>query len=285
MVVLSEHHGVEDGYLPSPLTLAAAVAGRTRRIRIGIMALLLPLYDPVRLAEDMAVIDLASGGRLAVTVGLGYRPEEYAMMGADWERRGAVMDEFLEVLLRAWRGEAFEWRGRRVHVTPRSGSRPHPFVAVGGQGRLGARRAARFGLPFQPSIHDEAVFDDYRSECERLGHTPLLLPPGTGEMVWVSDDPDRTWREVGEHLLYHAMSYASWQKPGAGSIVDSAARTADELRAEGKYRVLTPDECIAYARDHTGTAIVHFPLCGGTPPALGWRSLRLYAEKVLPALA
>lgn len=281
-IVLSEHHGVEDGYLPSPLTLAGCIAGRTRSVGIGIMALLLPLYDPVRLAEDLAVLDLASGGRVGVTAGLGYRPEEYELLGADWKGRGRVMDEYLEVLLRAWRGEPFEWRGRRVAISPLPVSQPHPFLAVGGAGRNAARRAARFGLPFQPSAQSQEIFELYRSECERLGHVPVLLPPGAGEMIWVSEDPDRSWSEIGRYLLHHAISYASWQAANLASVVNTEATTVEALRAEGKYRVLTPDECVAYAR--SGAALIHFPLCGGTPPDLGWRSLELYAAKVLPRL-
>ena len=73
-----------------------------------------PLYDPVKLAEDLAVLDLASGGRVGLTAGIGYRPDEYAMFGRDFGKRGALMDENLEVLLRAWRGEEFEYGGRRV---------------------------------------------------------------------------------------------------------------------------------------------------------------------------
>src|SRR5258706_6224904 len=79
VVVLSEHHGVDDGYLPAPLTLAAAIAGRTRRIRITIAAVLVPLHDPVRLAEQLAVLDLASDSRVSVVARLGYRQEEIQM--------------------------------------------------------------------------------------------------------------------------------------------------------------------------------------------------------------
>ncbi len=282
-IVLSEHHGVDDGYLPSPLALAGAIAGRTRSIPIGVMALLLPLYDPVRLAEDLAVLDLASGGRIGITAGLGYRPEEYAMLGADWAHRGRVMDEHLDVLLRAWRGETFEWRGRPVRVTPPPASRPHPFVAVGGSGRNAARRAARFGLPFQPAAQNAEVFALYTSECERLGHTPVLLPP-VGEMLWVSEDPNRTWSEIGRYLLHHVMSYASWQTHNVGSVVDSAATTVEELRAEDKYQILTPDEFVAWTQAHSESPVVHFPLCGGTPPELAWPGLELFASKVLPRL-
>ena len=285
MISLPEHHGVDDGYLPSPLTLAGAIAGRTRTIQIRIMALLLPLYDPVRLAEDFAVLDLASGGRIGITAGVGYRVEEYEMLGIDWKNRGKVMDEKLDVLLQALRGEEFDWNGRRGRMSPLPGSRPLPFLTVGGAGRIAARRAARTDLPFQPSVMNPAVFDFYRAECERLGRKPVLMPPGSGEMVWVSEDPDRSWAEIGKYLLYHAVTYASWQSTNAGgSEVNSDATTIEGLRAEGKYKIVTPAECIEYAKSNPDGVVVHFPLCGGTPPELGWQSLELYASKVLPQI-
>ncbi len=286
LITLSEHHVTDDGYLPSPLVMAGCIAGRTRQIRIGIMALLLPLYDPVRLAEDLAILDIASGGRVATTLGLGYRPEEYALFGADWKGRGRVMDESIDVLLRAWRGEEFEYQGRRVKLAPLPVSRPHPFIAVAGSSRASARRAARFGLPFQPAVDTPEILELYRTECERLGVAqPVLIPPGSGRMTWVSEDPDRTWSEIGPHLLHDATSYASWQPAGQRSVVHSDARTLEALRAEGKYRVLSPDECVAEARAAgPGASFLHFPLCGGTPPALAWRSLELFADRVLPRL-
>src|SRR5262245_30529029 len=92
IATLSEHHGVEDGYLPSPLVMAGAIVGRTKRISVNFAALLVPLYDPVKLAEDLAVLDLASGGRIMVVAGLGYRPEEYEALGKDWTKRGKLLD-------------------------------------------------------------------------------------------------------------------------------------------------------------------------------------------------
>ena len=287
-VTVSEHHGTDDGFLPSPLVLAAALAGRTQRIRIGISALLAPLYDPLRLAEDLAVLDLASGGRVATTLGLGYRPEEYAAFGVDFDARGRLLDECIETLLTAWRGEPFAWRGRTVRVTPRPFTQPHPLLLVGGLSRAAARRAARFGLPFQPASNDAAMIALYRSECARLGvANPLVLPPGSGEMIWVSRDPERSWRALGPHLLHDATSYAGWQPASQpASVVHSRATTVEALRAEGIYRVLTPDECVARARAQGPFApFVLFPLCGGTPPDLAWEGLRLYAEEVLPRIA
>ena len=287
LIALPEHHGTDDGYLPSPLVMASCIAGRTRRIRIGIIALLLPLYDPIRLAEDLAVLDIASGGRVSIVAGMGYRREEYSMMGKDWDGRGKLMDECLELLLRCWReDEPFEWRGRRVHVTPKPVSEPHPMLAVGGMGRNAARRAARFGLPFQPAVNTPEVLAFYLSECERLGfEKPVAIPPGSGEMIWISEDPERTWSEIGRYLLHDATTYASWQPENHRSTVHSDAKTVAALRQEGKCQILTPDECVEYLKAQGPVASISlFPLCGGTPPDLAWPSLELYASKVLPRL-
>src|SRR3712207_2124646 len=104
-VVVSEHHASEDGYLPSPVPMAAAVAARTTTGPINIAALLLLMYDPIKLAEDLNVLHHPGRGRVSATIGLGYRPEEFAMFGVDRSRRGAEMDERLEVVRAAMRGE------------------------------------------------------------------------------------------------------------------------------------------------------------------------------------
>jgi hypothetical protein len=116
--------------------------------------------------------------------------------------------------------------------------------------------------------------------------TPQLLPPGSGEMIWVSRDPDRTWAAIGPHLLYEARVYSAWQPPSQqSSSVHSHATTLDELRREGLYRVLTPEECVARAKAQGPYAtFVLYPLCGGIPPALAWESVELFASEVLPKL-
>jgi alkanesulfonate monooxygenase SsuD/methylene tetrahydromethanopterin reductase-like flavin-dependent oxidoreductase (luciferase family) len=285
-ITLSEHHCTDDGFLASPIAMAGCMIGRTRRIRIGIVALLLPLYDPIKLAEDMLVLDLASGGRFGITAGIGYRPEEFAMFGVDWDRRGAIMDECLQALLDAWNGEPFEYQGRTGFLAPKPVTGPKPPVFVGGMGRNAARRAARFGLPFQPAVNTPEILELYVSEAKRRGvENPVVLPPGDGVMLWVSEDPDRTWSQIGPHLLHEAVTYASWQRPGFHSAVVSAATTIEELRAEGKYQVLTPARCLQRAEEKGPLAtFVHFPLCGGIPPEVAWPSLELYADRVLPHL-
>src|SRR5262249_60340246 len=159
---VAEHHGVDDGSLPAPLTLAAAIAGRTRRININIAALLVPLHDPVRLAEELAVLDLASGSRVGFVAGLGYREEEFAMAGVDRKARGRLLEEYVQVLRQAWTGEPFEWHGRTIRVTPRPCS--EPLMLVGGSTAAAARRAARLRLGFFPAIGDAHLADVYHDE-------------------------------------------------------------------------------------------------------------------------
>lgn len=282
-VVLSEHHGVEDGYLPSPLVLAGAVAGRTRRLGINISALLVPLHDPIRLAEQMAVLDLASAGRTSVVAGLGYRHEEFEMAGVDRRVRGRLLEEYVDVMRRAWTGEPFEWQGRTILVTPRPATQPHPIILVGGSTEAAARRAARLGLPFMPAIKDDALAEAYRVACAEEGFAGgwVLMPSGPG-FLHVSEDPERDWERIAPYALYDAGTYHAWQTPGQRSQTDVGATTLDELKRSDAYRVVTPDECVALAED-AGTLVFH-PLMGGMPPELGWESLDLFAAKVRPRL-
>ncbi|MFI1539123.1 LLM class flavin-dependent oxidoreductase [Streptomyces anandii] len=280
-VQTEEHHGAADGWLPSPLAFAGAVLGATRHLAVTVSAAIGPLYDPLRLAEDIAVLDLLGGGRLVTVAGIGYRPEEYAHLGVEWKRRGALQDELLETLLKAWTGEPFTFRGRTVRVTPRPYSEPHPLLLVGGSSRAAARRAARLGLPFFPSAHLpelEAYYKERLSEYGTEGWT--MMPAAETPLLHIAEDPDRAWAVYGEHLLHEARTYASWQSGDIRSAVRSAATGVAALREEGVYRVVTPDQCLAQNLDH----LVLHPLAGGMPLEEGWRSLHLFCERVLPRL-
>ncbi|MFI8994142.1 LLM class flavin-dependent oxidoreductase [Streptomyces sp. NPDC053542] len=285
-VQTEEHHATDNGWMPSPLTFAGAVLGATRRVAVTVSALITPLHDPLRLAEDLAVLDLLGGGRLVTVAGLGYRPEEYAAHGADWKRRGALQDEVLETLLRAWTGEPFTYRGRTVRVTPRPATKPHPLLLVGGGSRPAARRAARLGLPFFPSAHLPELTAYYHRQCAGHGHEGWVMePPASTALLHVAEDPDRAWARYGKHFLYEARTYAGWQGAGIRSAVRSAATDVAALRREGVYRVLTPEECVAYAgKAEASDSLILHPLCGGMPVDEGWRSLHLFAERVLPEL-
>ncbi|MFF4489089.1 LLM class flavin-dependent oxidoreductase [Streptomyces sp. NPDC001544] len=280
-VQTEEHHGADDNWLPTPFAFAGAVFGATRRIAVTVSAIIGPLHDPLRLAEEIAVLDLLSGGRLVTVAGIGYRPEEYALFDVEWKRRGRLQDELLETLLKAWTGEEFEYRGRTVRVTPRPLSDPHPLLLVGGSSRAAARRAARLGLPFFPSAHLPELEAYYKEQLVAHGTEGwTMMPAAETPLLHLAEDPDRTWAEYGEHFLHEARTYASWQSSDIRSAVRSSATTVPELRAEGVYRVLTPEECLAQGLDN----LVLHPLAGGMPVEEGWRSLRLFAERVVPAL-
>ena len=285
-IVLSEHHGVDDGYLPAPTVMAGVIAGRTHKALINISALLVPFHDPIRLAEQLAVLDLASGGRVSVVAGLGYRQEEFDMAGISRKGRGRVVEDAVKTMIQAWTGEPFEYQGRTVRVTPKPLSQPHPIVMIGGSTEVAARRAARLHLPFMSAVGDPALGDAYQRACEEEGFTGgwAILPSPLG-FVHVTEDPERDWPRIAPHALYDAQTYHSWQTPGQRSAVHVEASDIDELKRTGVYRVVTPDECVALAEElgPMGSLIFH-PLMGGMSPELGWEGLELFAAKVLPRL-
>ncbi|MBY8344742.1 LLM class flavin-dependent oxidoreductase [Streptomyces spinosirectus] len=280
-VQTEEHHGVANNWLPSPFAFAGAVFGATSQVAVTVSAVIGPLHDPLRLAEEIAVLDLLSGGRLVTVAGIGYRPEEYEIFDVEWKRRGKLQDEVLETLLKAWTGEPFEYRGRTVRITPRPQTEPHPLLLVGGSSKAAARRAARLGLPFFPSAHLPELEAYYKERLVEYGTEGWTMMPGAETpLLHIAEDPDRTWAEHGRHFLHEARTYASWQSGDIRSAVKSTATTVPELRAEGIYRILTPDQCVQQGLDN----LVLHPLAGGMPLDEGWRSLRLFAEQVLPQL-
>jgi alkanesulfonate monooxygenase SsuD/methylene tetrahydromethanopterin reductase-like flavin-dependent oxidoreductase (luciferase family) len=287
-ILLSEHHSSEDGYLPSPVPVAAAFAARTRTIPISVSALLLNLYDPIRLAEDIAVVDHLSGGRVSYTIGLGYRREEYDLFGRAWETRGADIEARIELLRAAWTGEEVLHDGRPVRVTPTPYSDPHPLLFYGGGSEAAARRAARLGLSFAPQGPAPELVELYRAECLAHGREPglVLQPPAGGPAnVFCSARPDEFWDRYGTHLLADAAAYEAWRGDGATtSHVRDTSTSVEEMRAAGVYVVLTPDELVERARSGVLRLVTTHPTCGGLPPEPSWESLRLICEVVRPAL-
>ena len=285
LLVLSEHHGIDDGWQPAPLTMAGVLLGRTKQARVMVSAAILPLHDPVRIAEQIAVLDNSAPGRLWVVVGAGYRPEEFEMAGMEHAARGRILEEYVGVMLEAWKGEPFEWRGREVLVTPKPASVPHPMMLVGGGVPAAARRAARLRLPMLPMNTDQVVRDAYAEESERVGYKGFLVETTGPTFVHVTDDPERAWAEIGQYVLYEAQTYASYQTPGQHSTPGVKAETVDDLRKSPQFVVGTPEQVRARLEQVPPDGSVTLsPLAGGLPPDLAWASLELFASQVLPAL-
>jgi alkanesulfonate monooxygenase SsuD/methylene tetrahydromethanopterin reductase-like flavin-dependent oxidoreductase (luciferase family) len=277
LAVLSEHHGADDGHSPTPLILASAIAARTTQLAILVAAVPIPLWDPVRLAEEISVLDLISNGRVACALGIGHRTEEYEHFGVDMATRGRVADEMLAVLGPLVRGELVEYRGRRIRVTPPCGSAAGPLLMIAGGSKAAARRAATHGLGFISQTDSPGLKEYYESQCRAAGHEPGIVQfpvAGTPTAVFVADDIDEAWDLLGPHLLHDAVTAASY-RPHDDSV--ASITRADNITAlretEGPYRIFTPDEATDYIR--SGRPLPLHPLCGGIPPKVAWRYLEL----------
>jgi alkanesulfonate monooxygenase SsuD/methylene tetrahydromethanopterin reductase-like flavin-dependent oxidoreductase (luciferase family) len=284
---LSEHHASPDGYLPSPLIMASAMAARTTTLPIMIAASLFLFSDPVRLAEDMSVLDHLSRGRVSYVLGLGYRPEEFEMFGLDLADRASLADKHIEVLLQAFSGEPFEHDGRRIHLTPAPLTPGGPSISYGGGTAAAARRAGRYGLGFFAQSNQPELEPAYRAAAEAAGKTPgscVLADPAAPSTVFVADDVDAAWDELGPFLMHDVLMYASWNPGDTQTASLSRSTTVDDLRAErGAHRIFSIDEAVEHCRT-AGYLPLH-PLCGGVPPAIAWPYLERVADKVMPALA
>lgn len=272
VAVLSEHHGTEDGHLAAPHLLASAIATRTSQLVIMLAAVPIPFWDPVRLAEEICTLDIISRGRVMYAFGIGHRPEEYEHFGVDIRRRGRLADENLRVLLELLRGQEVEYRGRRVRVTPACASAGGPCLLIAGGSEAAARRAARHGLGFISQTDSPDLRDYYESQCRAHGHRPGLMQfpvPGAPTTVFVADDVDEAWAELGPFLLHDAMMAASYRHGDDFVASISRADTVDALRESGgPYRIFTPAEAAHHAVN--GTPLPLLPLCGGIPPEVAW---------------
>jgi alkanesulfonate monooxygenase SsuD/methylene tetrahydromethanopterin reductase-like flavin-dependent oxidoreductase (luciferase family) len=279
VAVLSEHHGADDGHLPSPLILASAIAARTEQLMILLAAVPIPLCDPVRLAEEMTVLDLISKGRVMYAFGIGHRSEEYEHFGLSMATRGRVADEILDVLDDLLHGNAVEYRGRRVRVTPPCTSADGPPMMIAGGSRAAARRAATHGLGFISQTDSPGLKEFYESQCRAAGHEPgsVQFPVlGAPTAAFVADDVDEAWELLGPHLLHDALTAASY-RPHDDSVASiTRADNVAALREEqGPYRIFTPDEAADYIS--SGRPLPLHPLCGGIAPEVAWRYLELAA--------
>lgn len=291
---LSEHHFVEDGYLPSPFVAAGAVAARTKKIRIAISLALLPLKHPVQVAEDGAIVDVISGGRFELMVGAGYRNEEYEGYGISMKTRPGRMDEGVEIIKKCWSDETFSFNGRywklkNVNVTPKPVQKPRPPIIMGGASPASARRAARIADGYSPVSARLSEF--YREELRAQGKDPGLIPPTDvprppRNFLHVAEDPEASWKIVGPYAMHTANSYAEF----AGSLRHGpfkAVSDPDELRAAGTDDVMTPEQVVELGKaiqkaDPHNAELSFRPLMGGMPSEEGRRALDLVAREVMP---
>jgi alkanesulfonate monooxygenase SsuD/methylene tetrahydromethanopterin reductase-like flavin-dependent oxidoreductase (luciferase family) len=282
---LGEHHLADDGYLTSPLTLLGAVAAVTKRI-ILTPCLLAPLYDPIRLAEDIAVVDLVSAGRISPLILGGYRSVEFNLFGYETKDRRRLMEHAVDILKKAWSGESFEYRGKPVTVLPTPHQRPRPPLFVGAVGPKMARRCAHIGDAFYPG--EAIVWEEYRSECLAIGRPdPGPFPKHGPTILFVSEDPERAWHTIGRHFIHTGNTYSRWMNEEWGrNSEEFPSYDMESVKAAGsQYTIMTPEQAIELGNSLGRDGILRlWPQLAGLDSETSWEALELFTSKVVPYL-
>lgn len=288
-VWLTEHHFCDDGYTPSPLVLAGAIGARTRRMRIGTNLMLLPLHDPVRIAEDAATVSLSTGGRFDLGVGIGYRQVEFDQFQRKLSHRPSLVEEGIEIVRRCWSGEPVNFSGKRfevgdLRVTPTPVHKPD--ILLGGMVQPAIERAARIADGFLCTggigldIYSEALV----SEGKSVDDGKAIL----GCWAIISEDPEAEAARVGDHVLYHINEYIKW---GAFGPPDQTPLFEDATSAieNGLYELWDADMAV----ENLGKLIADYPMIRdihfwaqfpGESVESGNRRMKYIAEQVLPRL-
>jgi alkanesulfonate monooxygenase SsuD/methylene tetrahydromethanopterin reductase-like flavin-dependent oxidoreductase (luciferase family) len=288
-VWLTEHHFVEDGYTPSPLVIAAAIGERTQRMRIGTNLMLLPLADPLRLAEDAAAVAILTGGRFDLGVGLGYRQLEFDAFGRKLTQRPSLMEEGVAILRRAWSGEPVHHRGKRfavdgLRITPAPKTPPRIFM--GGMAEPAIARAARLGDGFLST--GGIGHDLYVRALAAAGKPRSAGAICAGHWAIIAADPEREAAKLAGPILYQSNTYIGW---GAFGPPDQVPRFPDAAAAlqGGLYRLWDAEQAVAelgaLLREYPEIVDVHFwAQFPGEPIESGSARIEYAARNVLPRL-
>jgi len=266
---ISEHHFLDDGYCPSPAVIAGALAAVTDRIRIGSGGIILPLHNPVKVAEDASVVDNISNGRFDLGVVLGYRKEEYDGMGVPMSERPSRMDEGLEVLEKALSGEKFSYKGKRhsfenTILTPTPVQNPLP-IYIGAFEEPAIRRAGRFGHPLLigPGRTVDMVRDTlgyYNDEAEKAGINPDDVEHILLRETFVSPDRDEALEGGNEYIIsmykyYFTLGVKMYVR---GKQLKDLDDPLFEHLAEERFIIGTPEDCIKEIEMYKGELGINY---------------------------
>jgi probable F420-dependent oxidoreductase len=252
---MEEHHAVTNHYWPSPLPVLAGFATRTTSLQLGTDILVAPFYHPVRLAEDVALLDIMSGGRFTLGIAIGYKPDEFALYGADLAKRGARFEEQLAIMHALWRGDHVSFAGRYYTVEgrlePKPVTKPHPPVWIGGWGDLTLKRAATLADNWIPGptadlarlVAGKRTFLDNRRAAGRT--EPITEWPLTRDVIIAETEAKaRALAEAHIMIAYRREYAGGWRHP---FIDASIATDLDRLMAD-RFIVGGPDQGIAQIR-------------------------------------
>jgi len=291
LVWFTEHHFVDDGYLPSWIPVAGAVAGRTRHIRISSDITLMPFQEPLRLAEDLAVLDNISHGRMEIGVGMGYALHEFHGFNIPRPQRVSRTEEGVEVLQRAFTGERFSFEGKRftyndVRVTPTPVQEGGPPIWMAAMGKPGAERAARLGLHLLPQGAADQVLEPWREATRSAGVDPLTRRVGIIRPWLVTDDRDRDWPPIRAAERYKAGIYADWLTDSGDNVSLQLTGGVDPIPQTwvvGDEDKIFNDMC-EFIDAHGITDVVTWGCPPGFHPEQMNESFERFAYGVLPRL-
>jgi alkanesulfonate monooxygenase SsuD/methylene tetrahydromethanopterin reductase-like flavin-dependent oxidoreductase (luciferase family) len=291
LVWFTEHHFVEDGYLPSWIPVASAMAARTRHVRFSCDVCLLPFNHPLRLAEDLAVLDNISGGRVEIGVGMGYAPHEFRGFGLPVSRRVSLTDEGIAVLRRAFTGETFSFAGKRynfqdVRITPGYVQPGGPPLWVAAMSEAGALRAARVGANLLPQGPRAPSLDAWAATLRADGRDPASYRVGIIRSCLVTDDRERDWGAVRIAERRRMEVYNRFREEAGGH--GGVAGITDEQRIPQTWVVGNVDHCVAelaaFIEEYGLTDIVTWAVPPGMRPEEMSASLERFARDVAPRL-
>lgn len=298
---LTEHHFVDDGNSPSLFSIAGAIAARTTRVRIGTFVLLLPLHNPVEVAENVATLDLISEGRFELGVGLGYRRAEFEDQGIPRSHRGVRMEEGLTVIRRLLRGETVTFDGRftklrEVRIVPPALQRPHPPIWAGGIAPKAIDRVARLGFPFlnggaagPANAYDEAL--------RAHGRDPQDFHIAGQRVIYVAPTREEAWEIAARPLHHVASEYRQWfveesDDPEFEHTMASIPSVEEIIRAQtfdffGEEAIVgTPEDAIAQIGEYIARGRISHLVCALALPGMTPDQIRagmtLFAQEVIP---
>ncbi len=292
---LPEHHNAEDGFLPAPMTVLAAVAARTKRVKLGAAIALAPLHQPVRFAEECAILDILSDGRLEMAIAVGYRRRETDSFGIPFETRGARTDAFIDIVRRLWAGETVTHESAHFSIKGAAimppAPRGHIPLYIGGFSQRALLRAAQLGDGYHGKIEGYADYVEKLVACGKDPATARLREHDTN--FFVARHPEQAWEELGPHLLYASESYSRWMHEDKayydiGLDVMIEPMTLDQLRDSGRINIMTPEQAVAHFEAMLARAPVeHFMMYvpAGMPPRQFAPYAELFAKEVMPAFA
>ena len=284
LVWFTEHHFIDDGYLPSWVPVAGAMAALTTRVRFGTDICLLPFNHPLRLAEDLAVLDNLSGGRIELGVGMGYAPHEFRGFGIPLARRRSLMDEGIEVLQRCFRGERFSFHGKRYHfddvkITPGYVQPGGPPLWIAAMSEAGASRAAQYGTHYLPQGLKSRAYDPWVAALAERGRSPRDHRVGIIRSILVCDDPEADWEIVRAAESYRMRLYKQFfaeSGEGFGEAGEAIPQT---------WIVGDPDHCAAEILRFVAAYGITDIVTMAVPPGLRAAQMRTSLERLFTEVA